>query len=102
MTELITSLSAGVPAALNELRTLGCTPKEARRRRPGLLRPARHEQRSDTGDRRPPRAPGLENRDLGRPPGATTDRPHHERGPLSAVVVTAAPARSAKDAKWLS
>ena len=32
-------------------------PEEARRRRPGLLRPARHQQRTDRGDQRPTRTP---------------------------------------------
>ena len=57
MTKLIESLSHGVPAALTEVITLGRTLKQASRRRPGLLRPARHQQRPDRGDQRPPRTP---------------------------------------------
>ena len=55
--KLIDSLSHGVPAALTELITLGRTLKQARRRRAGLLRPARHQQRTDRGDQRPTRTP---------------------------------------------
>ena len=47
MTGLVASLSRGAPAALTELITLGTDAQEARRRRPGLLRSPRHQQRSD-------------------------------------------------------
>jgi hypothetical protein len=47
----------GVPAALTELRTPRPDPEPARRRRPGLLRPARHQQRPHRSPQRPPRTP---------------------------------------------
>ena len=57
MAKLIESVSRGVPAALTEIITLGPDAEEASRRRAGLLRPARHQQRTHRSDQRPPRAP---------------------------------------------
>lgn len=57
MQNLIGSVSAGVPAALSEVITLGRTPEEARRRRAGLLRQTRHQQRPNRGDQRTTRTP---------------------------------------------
>ena len=57
MAALITTLSTGVPKALQEVITLGTHTQEAGRRRPGLLRPARHIQRADRSDQRPSGAP---------------------------------------------
>ncbi|MDT7596977.1 MAG: hypothetical protein QOJ06_2523 [Pseudonocardiales bacterium] len=57
MQQLIGSISHSVPTALREVITLGPDPQTASRRRAGLLRPARHLQRADRGDQRPPRTP---------------------------------------------
>ena len=55
MQQLIGSIGHSVPTALREVITLGRTLKTASRGRAGLLRPARHLQRADRGDQRPPR-----------------------------------------------
>ncbi len=57
MTTLIDSVASDVPRALTELTTLGRTLKEARRRRPGLLRTPRHVERTDRSPQRSARAP---------------------------------------------
>lgn len=56
MRSVIDSVSSGVPAMLAEIRLLRSDVEAARRGRPRVLRPARHEQRSDRGDQRPTRA----------------------------------------------
>ncbi len=55
MTTLIDCLRQGVPATLIELRRLGRTLTQ--RASPGLLRPARHQQRPDRSTQRAPRTP---------------------------------------------
>jgi len=57
MTKLIESVRDGVPRTLTELVTPRADPEHPRRRRPGLLRPPRHVQRSHRGHQRTPRAP---------------------------------------------
>jgi len=57
MNTLIQALSAGIPAALTELITLGRTLKRRGCRRARLLHPARHQQRPDRSHQRPTRAP---------------------------------------------
>ena len=57
MAALITTLSAGVPKAAAGADHPRTDTEEARRRRPGLLRPARHLQRAHRSDQRPPRTP---------------------------------------------
>ena len=57
MSQLIESLSADVPTVADRDHHPRAHPEEARRRRPGLLRPPRHLQRPDRGDQRPARAP---------------------------------------------
>jgi transposase len=57
MQQLIGAISHSVPTALREVITLRPDPQTASRRRAGLLRPARHLQRADRGDQRPPRTP---------------------------------------------
>ncbi len=46
LAKIIDRISTGVPAELSELITLGRTLKRRADRRPGLLRPARHQQRT--------------------------------------------------------
>ena len=57
MGKLIDSVSHGVPSRTHRDHHPRADPEEARRRRPGLLRPTRHQQRTDRGDQRPPRTP---------------------------------------------
>jgi len=57
MQRLIESLSHGVPPALTELVDPRADPQAARHRRPGLLQPPRHQQRTDRGHQRTPRTP---------------------------------------------
>ena len=57
MVKLIDSISHGVPSRAHRDHHPRADPEEARRRRPGLLRPARHQQRTDRSDQRPPRTP---------------------------------------------
>ena len=57
MQHLIDTLASGVPAALTEVRTLGRTLKKTGRRHLGLLRPARHQQRTHRGDQCTPEIP---------------------------------------------
>jgi transposase len=57
MIAIITTISRGVPSALTELITLGRTPSPTGRRHARILRPARHQQRTNRGDQRPPRTP---------------------------------------------
>ena len=52
MDALIGSITRGFPTALVEIVTLGRTMKQACRRRPRVLRPARHQEWTDRGDQR--------------------------------------------------
>jgi transposase len=57
MQNLIGSVSAGVPAALSEVITLGRTLKKRDVGRAGLIRPTRQQQRPNRGDQRTTRTP---------------------------------------------
>ena len=57
LTNLIASLSRGVPAALSELVEARSHPAPQGRGRACVLRPARHQQRPHRGHQRPPRTP---------------------------------------------
>ena len=57
MTSLIDSPQPRRPGRPHRAHHPRPDPEEARRRRPGLLRPPRHQQRPDRGDQRPPRTP---------------------------------------------
>ncbi len=57
MARLIDSLSHGVPSRADRAHHARPDAEEASRRRPGLLRPPRHQQRPDRSDQRPPRTP---------------------------------------------
>ena len=57
MQQLIDRLSSGVPGRVDRDHHPRPDPEPASRRRPGLLRPARHQQRTHRGDQRPARTP---------------------------------------------
>ena len=57
MKKIIATISRGVPDRADRADHPRPHPEQARRRRAGLLRPARHQQRADRSDQRPPRTP---------------------------------------------
>ena len=57
MSSIITNLSARRPGRAHRAPHARADAEEARRGRPGVLRPARHQQRPDRGNERPARAP---------------------------------------------
>ena len=71
---LIDTLRRGVPSALSELITLRPDPAPPSRRRPRLLRPARHQQRPHRGHLWPAQTPARQRHQLPQP-----HQPHREK-----------------------